>query len=238
MLMMRYSCLIPVVAATLLAGCHGHSTLPIYPSVHPQVTLDMMAARADRLHALTAAVDAKLTRTDGQSIRLDGAMAIRQPDHLRLQLWKLSRTTFDLTVRPDGVWLWQDPSSPPARAFPWLATPLTGGNLFRSPSSRRLEDGLLTITRELDHDVTLHAVIDPVTQTLRECRAMRGGDELGRMILDAYRVMDGHTIPTRWILRGSDGEIELVLRDIELNGLLGARAFDPSPRAVRLELEP
>ena len=46
-----------------------------------------------------------LTRPDGETVKLDGAIVTRNPGWVRLRAWKLGRAVFDLTLQPAGLWV-------------------------------------------------------------------------------------------------------------------------------------
>ena len=70
---------------------------------------DALARLAERSREVEAlAGEGRLTLVDGEgeSTVLRVALAARRPDHLRLRAFKLGQAVLDLTVRPDGTWLW------------------------------------------------------------------------------------------------------------------------------------
>jgi hypothetical protein len=90
----------------LIAGCSNpRENLPTHPRLSAEDTRAALAARSAAVKTVSAQGTITLTRPDGQSVRFDGAMAIRPPDHTRLRAWKFGQAIFDLTVTPDGVWM-------------------------------------------------------------------------------------------------------------------------------------
>ena len=71
----------------------------------PQAALDAIGERGKRPWAIHA--DARLTLTDpaGQSVRVDATYFITNDGRARVRAWKLGQAVFDITVTPQGVWL-------------------------------------------------------------------------------------------------------------------------------------
>ena len=99
-----------ICVALLLPGCVQHSVphenLPLYPWTDDQTALRELAVRAHAVKTISAAAMLTLTRPDGQSVRLDGAVAISLVQKsVRLRAWKLGQAVFDLTLTPVGLWI-------------------------------------------------------------------------------------------------------------------------------------
>src|SRR5205085_684147 len=65
----------------------------------------VLADRATAVKTLSSQCRLTLTRPDGQSVQLDGAIAMAPPDRLRLRAWKFNQAVFDLTLTQGGLWV-------------------------------------------------------------------------------------------------------------------------------------
>jgi outer membrane lipoprotein-sorting protein len=88
--------------------------LPVYPAMDPAAALQILQARAEQIHTLSGTCSLVLTRANGESVQLDGAVVLAPPDRLRLRAWKAGQVVFDLTLRPDGLWI-ETPGDPQAK---------------------------------------------------------------------------------------------------------------------------
>ena len=79
--------------------------LPKFGDLDDATALRVLDERARSVGTASAACDLALTRADGQSVRLDGAVAMAPPDRLRLRAWKFGQAVFDLTMTPEGLWV-------------------------------------------------------------------------------------------------------------------------------------
>jgi len=97
-----------LLISLLVTGCVAQrpaAPLPQYPLMDATAALRTLQARAARLHTLSGTCTLVLTRSDGQSIQLDAAVAMAPPDRLRLRAWKANEVVFDLTLLPNGLWI-------------------------------------------------------------------------------------------------------------------------------------
>ena len=102
-----------------LAGCAARrpveSNLPTYGRLDPAAALRMLAERSASVRSVSAQAGLTLTRADGQSVNLDGAVVMAPPGRVRLRAWKFNQAIFDLTLTPDGLWV-LTPDDPARRA--------------------------------------------------------------------------------------------------------------------------
>lgn len=227
--------------------------LPEHEWVNASHALEVMAERADAIETLSGRCDVTLEQ-GGETVVLDGAVAARLPDRLRLRGWKFDRAVMDLTVRGDEVWFWlaeEAESSPDEGAlaqiraggdrsyFDW---PLLVGMMSRTAwDDTALHGSSLIATRRLDDGWTLRMRIHRPTLTVRLYEVVDPrGEVVHRVSLGDYTLIDQKPWPTRITAThtGSDGETrELTIRlsEIALNERLAAGAFDPPDRATRLD---
>ena len=232
------------------AGCHslgGSAALPTYSAMNGQTARAILAGRADALHSLTAQCEVTLDRGDGHAVRLDAALVMEPPNLIRMRAWKLGQAVFDLTLRPDGLWIEVPPEASkhgeviPAtlnaaqvsRQLTWI----TGG--FFSAMDLKTS-GNLTFSRILSDGTTAVCDVDPATVTARRFSLL---DSTGavRFTLDlaAYRNFDGIIWPTHLtateLAHDGDkgGHIDILFEDVEFNTELAGQAFVPPPTAKR-----
>jgi hypothetical protein len=205
----------------------------------------MLAEQDAHLKTASGEGSVTLTRANGQSVRLETALAAEFPDDMRLRAWKMGQAIFDMTMTPEGVWmLVADPSRRekllPAGASAadfmrgWAA--LHSG--FYSDASLQIRDvsaGAFYLERPGDKGTTIRAEIDRSTLTVRR-HTVLDDKRVGRFTIeyDRYRMVDGLPWPMRLRARGEQGLIEVQFDDVQLNGPPAPQAFVPPKRAEKL----
>lgn len=243
----------PAHVAILLAllaagGCarRAASPLPTYEGLDDVAALRVLAGRAEAVKTLAAGCDLTLTKPDGQTVRLDGAIAMEPPGKLRLRAWKFGQAVFDLTLTPDGLWVMapQDPgrrekvlpASLSAAQFGREWAMLNGRFFLQQDLSTSTEGRWLIVRRTLEDGRTVVCRVARATLTPRDY-AMR--DPQGRLrfrfALRDYRLVDDTPWPMKLAARSGDGRIDIRLKDVELNQELAPSAFKPPRRAERHE---
>lgn len=235
-------------SAFLLLGCvqhpSSHENLPLYPWTDDQAALRELAVRAQAIKTVSAAAFLTLTRPDGRSIRLDGAVAISlETRSVRLRAWKLSQAVFDLTLTPAGLWIetpkdaqHHQPMAPASLSASKFARALSifGGEVFDGPGIQVIDHGgpRFWVQKPLEGGQTMSAEIDRATLTVRQYQLSGAGGVIHlRLALRDYRLFNGIPWPTRLTAISDDGTIDVELRDVELNGQLPPGAFIP-PRGA------
>ena len=98
-----------VEVAIVLTGCAARqqvdANLPTYGRLDHAAALRVLAERAQSVRSVSAQAALTLTRADGQSVQLDGAVAMAPPGRVRLRAWKFNQAVFDLTLTPEGLWV-------------------------------------------------------------------------------------------------------------------------------------
>jgi hypothetical protein len=237
------------LALTALAsGCASRrkveSTLPTYDHVDEATALRILDERARAVRTVSARSDLTLTRADGQTVRLDGAVVMAPPDRLRLRAWKFNQAVFDLTLTPDGLWV-VTPDDPSRRQKVLPASlsaaqlgrewALLSGSFFGDPGLKvRIANDGVVVTKPLDDGRAVVCEVDRRTLTPRRYRLL---DPAGRtrftLGLSGYGMFDGIPWPTRLNALSEDGRIAVGLKDVELNGELAPNAFRPPRRAEK-----
>jgi hypothetical protein len=228
---------------TLCVGC-AEQHLPTYPFMDASATQTALADRASAIHDVSAQGLLTLTRSDGQSVRLDAALAMAPPDCSRIRAWKFNQAIFDLTVCPRGVFL--EGSSDPAHkdqiraagasaakmARTWS---LMAGGFFLSPDLVGTIDGKTIHFSKKDAEGVIVCDVNRATLTAERYRLIdpRGQTRFS-LELEDYAQFDGSLWPQKITATADSGTVQIELHDVELNGGLPPAAFDPPPRAEKL----
>jgi len=237
------SWLVALMPGLIAAGCTR--PLPQYPHLDAAAAMRLMTERSQRVKTLASPCRLILTRNDGQSVQLDGALAAQPPDHLRLRAWKVSQPVFDLTLRPDGLWLYVADASDAALGATWnditadrvagAWAVLTTG--FDADDWRVVADNKDTLHLSASEGPShgrMECEVSRPALTLRRCDV---GDPEGapRMTLrsDRYRSVNGFVWPARICFDSPRGSITVLLDDPLFNDELPLRAFQPPARAVK-----
>ena len=231
----------------LLVGCAHRppqENLPTYPWTDAPTALRAMAKRATQVKTINSPCALTLTRPNGESIRLDGALAISLPDKsVRIRAWKFNTAVFDLTLIPSGLFLElpRDPDRRPqvlpaslSAAQLARALSLLGPNFFEDPKPQTRDPGgpRFELSKPIEQGQTMIASVDRATLTVRQYRLLGPSTAL-RFTLDLAQYRDFHGLPwpTRMVATNNGSRIDLELTDPQLNVPLPPRAFVP-PRGA------
>lgn len=230
----------------VMASCGGCATsLPTYTWIDDQQALEQMRLRDRDIETVTSPCRIILHRSDGASTQLEGAMAAALPELLRVRGWKLGQAAYDLTVTPEGCWLFapshdHDPGVPTAdgtgtamaRGWKRLAQVLVGPDW--TICERRAGPRLVVKQSLGQGGALLVGEIDRATLTLRRLSVLDGAGMVRQMLrLERYQVLGDHVWPSRIVAEeGGGGSITILLDDIELNVELPKGVFQPPRRAV------
>lgn len=241
--------LLGLLALINLAACAHHRPAPV-PWQGSEAALQTLSQRGAALHTLRAACGLTLA-SKSDSVTLDGALAVRvSPDAsvwLRLRTWKIAATVFDLTVRPDGVWVTasdeatkRNPSGVAALKPEQLSQgwSLFMGGFFAQPNAEIVEDSaaVFSVRRRMDDGTHITARVDKSTLNPLDYTVTDTSGVVRQTItLSRYAQIgpDKLPIPMRITAAGPDGTIEVRLEDAEVNGEIEDAVFVPPPRAVR-----
>lgn len=241
-----------MVAGLLLAGlaCGGGcgqkaERIPTYPSMDAAASLKVVADNAHKVHRLTGTGLITLTRPDGQSVRLDAAMAMQPPERARMRAWKFGRGIFDLTVTPDGVWAVMPEDSDRREqirsagisaaklAKTWSV--LSGGFFDSQGLSTEISGSKIVVKRASAGEAVVTCEIERKTLTPRKYSVL---DDDGKarfsLTLDAYRQYGDVIWPTKLVAKSEGGDVEIDLREIDINPEIAPDAFKPPRRAEKL----
>jgi hypothetical protein len=237
------------IALAFLSGCahRPNLDLPTYSWRGESAALKVLQDRAKSVRSVSASALLTLTRPDGQSVRLDGAIVMSPPDRsVRLRAWKFGQAVFDLTLTPAGLWIemprdakHRDQIAPASLSAAQLARAISlfGGDVFEGPGVSVEDRGGPTfrIRKPLEDGRTMIAEIDRPTLTPLRYRLTATAGVLRFMLsLSDYRMYSGIAWPTRMLATSESGRIEVELRDVELNGELPPEAFVPPHGAEKM----
>lgn len=236
-----------IVFICLIAGCHHvePESIPHFPLMDAQASLQTLADRAHLVHTLSSEGLVTLTRSNGESIRLDSALVMKPPAEARLRAWKFGRAIFDLTVTPQGVWCLtpDDPArkdqlksagvSAAKLAKTWS---LLNGGFFTDPALNiETTPTQLFIRGKFANEPQVRCDVDRATLTPRRYLIFdEQGHQRFSLTLSQYRQFGQIVWPTRIIAVSDSGTVEVELRDLEINPELPATAFVPPHRAEKL----
>lgn len=206
-----------------------------------------MTNRASAVKTINSPCALTLTRANGESVRLDGALAMSLPDKsVRIRAWKFNTAVFDLTLTPAGLWveLPRDPDRRPqvlpaslSAAQLARALSLFGPDFFEGPKPTLSDSGgaRFELAKAVEQNQTMVASVDRATLTVRQYRLL-GPSTAVRFTLDLlqYQEFDGLAWPTRLVALNNGSRIDLELRDPQLNAALPPQAFVPPRRAEKL----
>jgi acyl-coenzyme A synthetase/AMP-(fatty) acid ligase len=228
---------------SLTPGCAHQPTLPTYPELSDSAALKILAERGQSIHAMSGQGSLELIQPDGQSIRLEAAVALRPPDHVRLRAWKFGQAVLDLTITPQGVWIVAPDEgkrrervlTSGARAAEFAKAWSLFTLFDRSDITATDRGGRLIVRQNRPGEPVILCYIDRKTLTPRRYEIQNdAGKTRFSLDLDHYADIQGIPWPRRMTAVGPNGKIVLDLRDLELNGDIPAGAFTPPPRAQRL----
>ena len=231
-----------------LPGCSKPWVRP-YEWKDQGAALQTLAARAESVKSVQAVCGLTLSSPGGDSVNFDGAIVVQIDEQkkvwLRLRTWKFSQAVFDITVRPDGVWLLASDEAmkrqsqgaaalrPEEMAAAWK---FLLGSFFSEPGAEVVDTGGPEfVVRRAEGRVQYAAVVDRATLTVREYTITADGSTLQTLSLSNYRELgpDATPWPMRIVATGPQGVIEVRLDDVELNASLEESVFTPPRRAVK-----
>lgn len=244
----RFGAAVLLSSILLLAcGCAPRpqpENLPAYQWTNDATALRDLSERAHAVKTVSAAALLTLTRPDGQSVRLDGAVAMSLTDKsVRIRAWKLSQAVFDLTLTPQGLWIEmphdagrRQQMAPASLSASQLARALAifGGEVFDGPDVQVIDGGgpEFQVRKPMEDGRRMTADVDRRALVVRQYRlADASGVVHFTLTPKQYQTINGLPWPTRLIARSDTGTIDVELRDIELNTELPPGAFHP-PRGA------
>lgn len=235
------------VAFLLLAaaGCRPKSPpLPTYDWVDDATAIHRIAERAASIQTVSSTCSLTLTRPDGQSVALDGIMVIAPPDKLRLAASKFGQKLFDLTLNPDGLFIRVDDPSRKDKVVPASLSAarfvrewsLFNGGLFQSPdlTTQNVSSTMFLVSRPLPDGRRVVCEVDKPTLTPRIYHMYDpAGVERFTLKVPDYLVASGIVYPAKMLAHSEQGDIDIEMREVELNIELPPAAFTPPNHAEK-----
>jgi outer membrane lipoprotein-sorting protein len=239
-----------VLGCVILAGLVGCASskehLPTYPRMSDGESIHTIAARSEKTKSVTAQGLITLRDSEGQTVRLDCVIVMRPPNELRLRAWKFGQAVFDLTLTSEGAWLIA-PEDPKRRAQVQTAGvsaaklartwSVLAGGFFADPNVTVVKSSgsRLVVSKPNQSGAVIFCDIDRRTLTPRQYRMI---DDKGAtrftLTLDRYATFGDTVWPQRVVAISDRGEIDIDLKDIEINGEIPEQAFKPPRRAEKL----
>ncbi len=216
-----------------------------YRWVDAETALQDLRARAEAVKTVSAECGITLARADGETVQLDGAIAMQNPGWVRLRAWKFNRAVFDLTLQPAGLWVMT--MDDPKRREQVLPASVSAsdfvrqwsyfnGKLFQESSAEDLTVKGETLILEPSHDgksrSPFRCEIDRRTLTPRRYVYDDGAHQF-ELALDRYREVNGVPWPMRLVGTSSMGRVVIEQRNVEINTELAPTAFVPPRRAEK-----
>jgi len=235
-----------LLCALAACGCAPRENIPTYASMDAQHSLDVIRQRSAQVRDISGEGTIVLTDAKGQSIRFDAAFVMAPPDRARVRAWKFGQAVLDLTLVPEGTWIYlprgEDEHAEQLRSASRSATRAVRqwlrllGDQVDAPGARgRIDGSHLIVTRSMDDGMTLTTTMNRDTLTARRhVLADSSGRERFMLTLDRYEVLGPTVWPRRVEARSETGTITVELRDVELNDAPG-NAFKPPSRAQRVD---
>jgi hypothetical protein len=243
----RHRFLSYVLLVALAGGCVSPTpSTPAYTWIDSQSAVKTLCQRSSSVHTVSSECALTLTRDNGESVRLDGAIAMKLPDSVRMRAWKMGQAVFDLTVTPAGLWI-ESPPDPDRRGQILPATlsaaklarawSIVSGEFFCSADLVVVDSGgpCFLVERNIEGQ---HIVcqIDRASLTPERYSVIDAdGVERFALSLDRYQIVNGIVWPMRMIGRSQGSRIMIELKDTELNGELAPNAFVPPRNAERVQ---
>ncbi len=245
--------IIPAIL-TLLAGCSNSvpaNPPQIYTVPDGRAAIQVLRTRYASVHTFSAQCQFKLVDPNQQSVHFDGVLVQSEDQRIRLRAWKMGTAVFDLTLRPDGLWI-KTPDDPKraakiiavthqasdlARQLLWF-----NGGFFVDPGIiiESASPATITYRRDLENGSKMYCEVDRPTVTPRHWWLLddKGQWRFGLEMTD-YGDFNGISWPTHIVAKAdaadqqAGGDIDIHLSDLEFNGELGPKAFDPPPGAEK-----
>lgn len=263
---MRAGVLVAGTLIPLLGACAA--TVPTHQWQGERAAITTLAGRAESIRSVRATATITLTSASNQHVTLDAAIVADNVSptlaqestemrstglpsnalRLRIRTWKFGQAIFDLTARPEGVWLAADSGPDDAAPDDRLkslkpeqiaqAWNLFFGDFFSRPGLRTSTDQRTRtlITSRDDEGVTTECRVDMDTLTPREY-VIRDEHGKVRQTLTLARYKQLEDPPTPWpmlvIAQGDQGRVMVRFDEVEINPQLEDAVFTPPRRAVK-----
>jgi hypothetical protein len=219
--------------------------LPAYSWTDARSAIHSLCQRSQSVQSVSSECTLTLTRSNGETVHLDGAIVMRLPDSVRMRTWKFGQAVFDLTLTPAGLWIEgpkdagrHDEVMPASLDAAKMARAwaIISGQFFCG-DDMKIEDrggGTFVVERVIDGQ-QVRCQIERATLTPRKYVVTdSAGIERFTLTLDHYEIVSGIPWAVRLTAHSDGGTIFIELKDPELNGELASNAFTPPRTAEKM----
>lgn len=230
--------------AALLAGCARTEHIPVYPPMPAPDVVSRIQDRSAHLTSATGKGQLTLEGRDGRSITIDVVYIWQSPDLARIRGWVFGQAVVDLTVRPDGVYLFaprlennsaiKNLTADQATAALHRVMRFLGSDLNSSVTISRESDDKIELTQPQPDGAQIISTIDPRTLTIRSCKVLDGeGIERFNLKLSEYALFNTTLWPQK--IEGTRDGQKITLETSEFQPNVAApNAFLPPARAKQI----
>jgi hypothetical protein len=224
--------------------------LPAYKWEGPRAALRTINARDSAIECVIASGRLVLTDQAGDSVQLDCVLIGRNRDYVRLHASKFGRTIHDVTLTPDGLWVYQAKSQADTTnesVSCWRAGLLSDlwsllMNPYRYHGWRPVESSDLgrhefAVERAMGSEGSkCSAIIDKRTLATKRFQLHDKGGRLRESVtLSAYRSLGPVIWPMQIDAAGEHGRVRILFDRVDINQELMPTAFTPSSKAKRIQ---
>jgi hypothetical protein len=233
------------VALSLSAGCASRKP-PTYAWVDTDTAIAHLVRQDSRLQSISATGMVTLTDPKNNPLRLAAMLVAKFPDYLRLRCWNSGEVAFDLTLKPEGVWmLVPEGTHGPEARLPAMADaadlarawPSFHGDFFTA-LNQEIDDRFgktFWLQRRLANGSIVRCEVDRSTLTVIGNQLLdRQGKQRFSVAYERYARVDDLAVPHRIVATGPQGAIVIDLVDVQVNRPTPSGAFVPPERAERL----
>lgn len=232
------------VTFSLLVSVGCVRSLPLYAWTDSRMAIDAMTKRDAGVDSFSATCRLLLQSAAGE-VELTSVIVAQPPERLRLRAWKFSQPVFDITLNPNGLFVFsKDSGQGTAAQTDRLtrdglieATAMLPG--FAGKEGWHADDDLdrdnFYRSRSLDADGNVvRCTVEKTTFTTTRCDFLDGDGAMRQSLLYGnYRVLGNTVWPMRIEGTGLDESFTILFDRVELNPELSPRAFTPPRRAVK-----
>lgn len=241
-----------IVCFTFVGCCTTNTALPplpTHPWVSPQHAITTITQRVDQIKSFTATGTLELSRPGHDPVILDTVLLGQNRTHIRLRAWKFNSPVFDITIKPEGTWLWTSKrmkddtqirslSSEYAQQlfspWWWMGDALREYTTIHEPSDQTM----LVKHKLANSELQFSATINKPTLTLTSyILTVPNADQHRQAInLSQYVILNDIPWPNQLVAQNNLGNFTIKFHEVELNASLPPTAFKPASRAKKLDI--
>lgn len=246
LLLMTFSlCLLQVGCA---AEAPARVQLPSYEWINAEQGVHLVNQRATSLDTIFALGNVTLDIPEHKDVKgnivkasnttMQAMVIAFGQDHLRFRAWQKKSPVIDITLTPDGMWIWYAPDKPilPLSTKQLRKLPqVLHGNLPAKTSVVKDASLWLTLSESFPKDgKPVQYLMHKPTLTVRRFEFMDSKQNVIEAInLENYELIDMYPWPDRLIASSARGSMQIDFLDVQLNSKLPQDAFVPQAQAVK-----